>query len=258
MTMETVVHGHPSWADLSTSDVEAAATFYADLFGWTVVRNATDMGEYYIGSRGEREVAGMMAQAPEMAGAPSLWACFFFVEDIDATIGRVSGAGGNVLQQPFEIPGGARVGVVADPGGAMFALISDALQPGPYFSMTVGAVSWFELMTSNTAAAERFYAEVFGWTAAIDDTGDTVYTVFSSEGAQVAGMIATPTHLEGEVPDNWSLYFTVDDCAAAEQRAVELGGRVVVSSKPTPMGPFAVLADPQGAMFQVMEFTSAA
>jgi len=69
-------------------------------------------------------------------------------------------------------------------------------------------------------------------------------------------MIGRPADLPGEVPDSWSVYFTVADCEAAQEKAVELGGSVILSATPTPMGPFAVLADPAGAAFQIMEIST--
>ena len=79
--------------------------------------------------------------------------------------------------------------------------------------------------------------------------------MFSVGDVQVGGMIATPAELGDDVPNSWSVYFTVADCAASEAAARDLGGQVIKGSTPTPMGPFAVIADPQGAVFQLMEFT---
>ncbi len=250
----TAANGLPCWVDLSTADISAAEAFYRRLFDWTVATNQTPMGEYLIGSVGDREVGGMMAQSPETAGSPSVWTTFFFVDDIEATLAEITSAGGSVLAPPFEIPDGARVSVVSDPSGAMFALFSEGTVPGRYFSMVVGAVSWVELMTRRPAEAHAFYHQVFGWEAATDDAGGVPYTVFSLGDTLVGGMIETPAHLPDDVPDTWSVYFTVADCQASVDHAAEMGAQVILPPTQSPMGPFAVLADPQGAMFQVMEF----
>ncbi|MDH3683341.1 MAG: VOC family protein [Acidimicrobiia bacterium] len=243
--------------DLSTPDIEGAQRFYAELLGWELDIQRTPMGEYTVASSGGRQVAGMMAQAPEMAGAPAVWTVFVVVDDMEAILTGVTGAGGAVLQSPFEIPGGARVAVVADGSGAMFALISGGPEPGyPYFSEEVGAVCWAELMSGDVQAATGFYQAVFGWTAETDDTGPVPYTVCNLDGDAVAGMIGRPDDLPADVPDSWSVYFTVADCKDTQSRAVERGGSVILSATPTPMGPFAVLADPAGAAFQIMEMAS--
>ena len=80
--------------------------------------------------------------------------------------------------------------------------------------------------------------------------------VATLDGDPVAGIIGRARDVPAEVPDSWSVYFTVADCTATQSRAVQLGGSVILPATPTPMGPFAVLADPAGAAFQVMEMTS--
>lgn len=245
-----------SWVDLSTPDIEGARRFYAELLGWELATESTDMGDYTVASIGDRQVAGMMAQAPEMAGAPASWTVFVVVDDIEATLARVAEAGGATLQPPFEIPGGARVAIIADGSGAMLALITGGPQPGVYLAEDVGAVGWVELMTRDPGSAETFYRSVLGWTAERADAGGTEYTTFRLGDEPVAGMIRTPDHLPPEVPDTWSAYFNVADCQGTERRAAELGGSVILGATPTPMGPFAVLADPAGASFQVMQMTA--
>ena len=101
----------------------------------------------------------------------------------EATLLQAANAGGAVLQPAFDIPGGARVGVVADPPGAMFAVISGGPRPnGPYFSQRPGAVGWAELLTRDAAVATGFYGAVFGWTAVNDDVSG--YTEFTIDGTE--------------------------------------------------------------------------
>ncbi len=255
--MGNVRSGTVSWVDLATPDIDDANRFYSQLLGWHLDIQQSSMGDYTVASSMGREVAGMMAQAPEMTGTPAAWTVFIIVHDLEATLDRATGAGGAVITSPFEIPGGARVAVVADHSGAMFALISGGPEPEfPYFSEEVGYVCWAELMTSDVKAATEFYQKVFGWTAETDETGPVAYTVCNLDGDAVAGMIARPADVPAEVPDSWSIYFTVADCQEAQSRAVELGGSVILPATPTPMGPFAVLADPSGAAFQIMEMSS--
>lgn len=257
--MSNVRGGTVSWVDLSTPDLEGAQRFYGALLGWELDTQRTQMGEYTVAQSGGREVAGMMAQAPETAGPPAAWTVFIVVDDMEGTLSDANKAGGAVLQPPFEIPGGALVAVVADRSGAMFALISGGPDPGyPYFSEDAGAVCWAELMTCDVQAATGFYREVFGWIAETDDTSPVPYTVFRLQGDEVAGMIGRPDDLPPELPDSWSAYFSVTDCAATQSLAAELGGSIILPATPTPMGPFAVLADPAGAAFQVMEMRSPA
>lgn len=247
-------NGTITWVDLSVPDVEAVHPFYADLLGWTLRVQESPMGSYTVCYSGEREVAGMMAQSPEMAGAPAVWTAFVSVDDLAATLDAVARAGGLVLQAPFEIPGGAHVAVIADVSGAMLALISGGPEPEtPYFLEEPGAVCWAELMTGDVDASMAFYRDVFGWTAETADTGSKPYVVFSRDGLNVAGAIGRTENVPAEAPDSWSVYFAVADCTATATRAAEMGGSILLDATPTPMGPFAVLADPAGAVFQIME-----
>jgi predicted enzyme related to lactoylglutathione lyase len=56
----------------------------------------------------------------------------------------------------------------------------------------------------------------------------------------------------------WSVNFWVDDADAATDRAVQLGGRALVTPYDAPGFREAVLADPQGATFAVSKLTAGA
>jgi hypothetical protein len=55
------------------------------------------------------------------------------------------------------------------------------------------------------------------------------------------------------VPAHWMVYFAVDDTDATAAKAAELGGQVSVPPTDIPPGRFAVLNDPQGAVFSVLK-----
>jgi predicted enzyme related to lactoylglutathione lyase len=251
------INGAITWVDLSTPDVSAAVSFYRELLGWADVEESdTPMGKYYIGKVGERQVGGLMAQSPEMAGTPPMWTTFVYADDIEATVVKVEELGGTILEKPFDIPGDAKVAVVADTSGAMFALFAGPVIEGEYFSRDIGGVSWVELLTRDPAAAEVFYAGLFGWKAETDDSGDTPYTLFKIGEEMVAGMMLMPELVPAEAPSHWAAYFTVADCSDAEAKVAELGGQVLTPTMAIDMGRFAVLADPQGATFHIMEYAA--
>ncbi len=244
----------PNWADLSTPDVDASIEFYRDLLGWEFATEVTDMGDYHVASARGREVCGMMKHPPEMEGAPAMWTVFFHVENIDATVDAIGAAGGRILEPPFEIPNGARVSVVADPTGAMFALISgDTPVDGIWYSMVPGSVCWTETLTRDTEASARFYRQIFGWETASDEGG---YTSFLVDGEMVAGLLPMPDAVPGEAPAHWAVYFTVESCEMTARAAVDLGGSVLREPMSVEIGHFAVLEDPCGAPFDVMDFST--
>jgi uncharacterized protein len=61
----------------------------------------------------------------------------------------------------------------------------------------------------------------------------------------------------GNVPPHWMPYFQVDDCDGSVTKAQELGGRLNVPSTDIEnVGRFALLADPQGALFSIIKMAN--
>ena len=114
--------GHGGWNELHTSDWRAALDFYARHFGWTKAE-AVDMGPmgtYQLFGAGGDAIGGMM----NSPGFPKpAWLYYFNVDDIHAAKARVEAAGGEVLIDPHEVPGGDWIARALDPQGAMFALV---------------------------------------------------------------------------------------------------------------------------------------
>lgn len=252
--MKAPMYGRPCWIDLSTPDVPAASDFYGELLGWTIERFPTGMDDhdYYIAKVGDHDVGGLMESPAGAGGPPPMWSVFIGVEDVDETTTTAVAAGGTLVQAPFDIPE-ARLAVIADPTGAVLGLSSGLDRTGAWLSEEPGAASWVELMTRDPAAAEAFYAQVFGWKAETAETSGTMYTTFLLDGVLVAGAMLMPDEIPAEVPSFWTVYFAVADCEVAARRAVELGGEVVRPTMEIEPGRFAVLADPNGAAFQVMD-----
>ena len=116
--------GEASWLELMTTDAPAAMRFYQQLFGWQP-SEAMDMGEmgtYQMFNRGARMIGGMMNKPREMEHAPSTWAIYFRVADVDAAAERITANGGRILNGPVDVPGGDRILNAMDPQGAPFSL----------------------------------------------------------------------------------------------------------------------------------------
>lgn len=246
------VHGAPSWVDLSTPDVAGSERFYTGLFGWSTATTTGPMGAYTIGSVGSFEVAGMMAHPADMEGRPALWTVFFTVNDAEATLATIDSVEGTIAQEAFEIPGGAHVGVALDPAGAVFAVVSGGPRPtGEYLRSAPGSVAWVELLTREPATMMSFYEQVFHWSPVTDPA--THYVTWHSDGAVAGGMMAMPSEVPVEAPAHWAVYFAVSDCQAIQHRCEQLGGRVLHPATAVGEMCFAVLADPQGATFHVLQ-----
>jgi len=80
------------------------------------------------------------------------------------------------------------------------------------------------------------------------------YTLWKVGDQMVAGGMPMGDEFPAEVPSYWAVYFAVDDADATAQRATELGGTVIRQPSDIPdVGRFAVLADPQGAVFSILK-----
>jgi len=120
-------------------------------------------------------------------------------------------------------------------------------------STQLGRPVWYELMTSDPAAAETFYTKVVGWSSAPFKESPAPYTVFKRSGdVQVAGLMKTPDGMN--MPPFWSMYVAVpnlDEAIAHIKRAggSELSGIIEV---PT-VGRMQMMKDPQGAAFYIIQ-----
>ncbi len=113
------------WNELSTSDLQAASEFYSALFGWRVEPFENSPQPYLGIKNGDANNGGIRELQEPM---PPNWLVYFGVEDLDAALARVSELGGGPVVGPIDIQI-ARIAVVHDPQGAVFALYAGELEP---------------------------------------------------------------------------------------------------------------------------------
>jgi hypothetical protein len=117
-----------------------------------------------------------------------------------------------------------------------------------------GTPSWFELMTPNYTAALDFYPSTFHLDSKVmGDTDEFRYSALvpSGGGEEVAGIMDASAFLPEGSPGQWSIYWDVDDAAAAVAKVRSLGGSIVDDVQQTPYGQIATVADPSGATFRL-------
>ncbi len=111
----------------------------------------------------------------------------------------------------------------------------------------IHSISWNELVTSDTAAAETFYSSLFGWKTVPFSGGEKPYTMWQNGDRCFGGMLATP--MPG-VPTHWLHYVAVESVDESLAKAVGLGASVCLPTTDIgEAGRIAVLKDPQGAVF---------
>ena len=113
-----------------------------------------------------------------------------------------------------------------------------------------GLPCWYELATSDLAGSQPFYTSVLGWTWTDAGMPGMTYMLASADKTMVAGSMQTAP---GQ-PPAWAIYFAVDSCDATVAAATALGAKVVAPPADIPnTGRFAVLIDPQGAAFAILQ-----
>jgi predicted enzyme related to lactoylglutathione lyase len=119
--------GALAWNELATTDMDAATGFYSDLFGWTVTPfEGMEMPYSAIRNSAEHSNGGIRPTMPPES--PPVWLVYFAVEELEAALAKVGDLGGNVLVGSTDI-GMAKIAVVQDPQGAVFALYHGQLEP---------------------------------------------------------------------------------------------------------------------------------
>ena len=121
---------------------------------------------------------------------------------------------------------------------------------------THGAFSWSELMTSDPAAATAFYSALFGWTVQTSDMGTGPYHMVKLGDTAVGGVMGMPPDAP-PMPPHWGCYVTVDSVDDTLAKCTALGGKTLVPAMDVPgVGRMAVIQDPQGAVLNVMAYSS--
>jgi uncharacterized protein len=119
------VPGAFCWNELYTSDLDAAKSFYGQLFGWEWHEFEQSPEPYFVimnqghGNGGVRTLA--------QPGVPPHWLVYFAVEDIESALSKLGELGGESVTGAIDI-GIAKVAVVKDPQGAVFALYAGQLE----------------------------------------------------------------------------------------------------------------------------------
>jgi predicted enzyme related to lactoylglutathione lyase len=258
--------GVPCWVATVQPDPEEAVGFYTALFGW----EASDLmppgsaGSYFLCKLRGRDVAAVVSQHGAPAPPAAIWATHVWVDSADEASRQATDAGGSVIGQPFDSPGGGRMAVLADPSGAVFCVWEPTEHRGAQLVNEPGAWAMSQLYTRDPEGSKAFYGAVFGWdteTFAMGDREISLWRVPGYVGGEpeqpvardvVGAMAPMSSHqFPEDAPAHWSVDFWVDDADAVADRAGQLGGRVVAAPFATPVGRTAVLTDPQGAAFSV-------
>ena len=247
------------WVELGTTDVEAAKKFYTELFGWSI--NDTPAGPdmvYTMLQLEGKELAALyeLQEEQKSKGVPPHWLSYVSVASADEVVVRAKSLGGNVIKEAFDVFDAGRMALLQDPTGATFAVWQPNKHIGARIVNHPGTFCWNELVTNDRDKAGNFYTKLFGWDTKVHEMGPNPYTEFKSGDRTVGGMLQMTKEMEN-VPPHWMAYLAVEDCDKSVEKAKSLGAEIKVPPTTIPhVGRFAVLQDPQGAVFSVIKLSA--
>jgi predicted enzyme related to lactoylglutathione lyase len=242
--------GTPCWFDLMTTDLEAARTFYGDLFGWQFDIGPEETGYYSVALVDGKAVGGIFTMAVDH---PPVWTTYLATGDADATADAAVRAGGTIAQPTMDVMDLGRMTIIQDPTGGTFGTWQAAKRIGAELANVTGTVIWNELTTRGYADAKDFYASVFSYSYTDIGNESFQYSTIESDGKTVGGLGGMPPDVPAAVPPHWRVYFAVDDADESVAKAVSIGAEVLRPAADMPYGRHADLADPQGGRFSVIK-----
>lgn len=271
---ERYIEGVPAWVDSNHADVAAAMEFYGGLFGWEFHDAGTDGRPYQVARLDGGDVAAI-AGLSEGDQNQATWNTYIWVDDADRSAKAVLDNGGRVLAEPFDVGKDGRMAVVTDLEGAAFRLWQAREHRGAQVVNQHGSVVFNDLQVRDIDRAKTFYRGVFDWTTFGFDGSDDFWALpayadhlealnpgfkagFAEAGmagfVEVVGSLNQIPDGDSETPAHWAVTFGVDDTDSAAERAVELGGSLVVEPFDAPPVRATVIADPQGVTFTASQY----
>jgi predicted enzyme related to lactoylglutathione lyase len=233
------------WIELSTNDAAGAKSFYSSVFGWKINDMPIPDGSVYTMLQVDGHDLGALY---ENKAHPPMWNSYVNVANVDETTQRAQENGANVIAPPFDVMDVGRMSVIADPQGASLCLWQAGKTIGATIRGDVNTLCWNELMTPDIEGARAFYKNLFGWNLKISPE----YTEIDLGTTGIGGMMQITPEMQG-MPTAWTPYICVADADATVEKIKSSGGKVYMGPHEIPnVGRFAVCADPQGAMFNII------
>jgi hypothetical protein len=249
--------GKMVWADLTTPDLAAAEKFYGGLFGWTFQRIRAGEVNYAVAMLDGRPVGGMV-EKPIPAGQhqQSAWLTFLATNNVDDGKKVAVSHGAKVLADIKSYPMRGRQCVLSDPEGAVFALLASSSGDTPDYLPATGDWIWSSLHAKDAGTEAAFYQNLLGY---------DVFDLPSDDGLEHV-ILSTDDYARASANDlargsarrhsHWLNFVRVANTAETTAKVVAMGGRVLVEPRVDRHGGMvAVVADPAGAPFGLMEWS---
>ena len=247
--------GKVIWADLVTPDLDGAKRFYGGLFGWQF-RDVESAGkDYSVAFLEERPVAGLVQRTVRNGEQRQpAWLTFIAVKDADAAERMAIAHGAKALSPARTYPHRGRQAVLADPQGAVFAVLASASGDPPDYLAAPGDWIWSSLQTADAGTDAAFYQTLFNYEVfdASSDDGREHVVLSSDDFARASINTLSGDHRH----PHWLNFVRVADMNQAIAKVTSLGGRILVEPHiDNQGGNLALVADPAGAVFGLLEWS---
>jgi predicted enzyme related to lactoylglutathione lyase len=250
---------HPGkviWMELVTPDLLGAQRFYGSLFGWTFKDVSGAQVPYVIAHEDGAPVAAFVQpRTPRSGRRQPQWLPFLATTDVAAVRQKALAHGGSVLSPPRSYPDRGDQAVLADPQGAVFAVLHSTSGDPPDELVDPGEWIWAALLTNDPKESSAFYQGLFGYDVqTLPGGGSGGHLLLSSEDYARASVNTLPPGASREHP-YWLPFVRVADTAASVAKVKSLGGAVIAEPhRDRSGGMVAVVADPAGTPFGLMEW----
>jgi len=249
--------GKVIWLDLVTPDLAGAKRFYGELFGWTFQDVSTGHTPYCVATLNGSPVGGLVQRAigPGERRRPA-WLTFLSAADVEQAERTALVNGGKVLSELRSYPQRGRQAVFADSQGAVFAVLQSSTGDPPDVLAQPGQWIWSSLLANDPDRDAAFYKAVFGYQVFDQIRDDGVeHVLLASNGYARASVNALPPGTSGLHP-HWLNFVRVANMGDSVAKVKALGGQVLVAPHLDRHGGLiAVVADPSGAAFGLLEWT---
>ena len=246
--------GKMVFAELVTPDLVTAEQFYTDLFRWSFQNAYVGKTLFGQASFNGRVVAAIVQKKlPE--GRRPIWLSFMATGDVDKAADLAVEHGAQVLMKPHQIANIGRDALLTDPQGAVFGMLASSSGDSPDVLAQPGEWIWSSLVTPDPETDAAFYKALFGYDElSMPDPQDAKHLILTSENYARASVNPMPAdHPVSRA--RWISYVRVQDVAATTAKVTALGGRIVLAPRVDRQGsPIALVADPSGALFGLMQW----
>jgi uncharacterized protein len=244
--------GTPCWVSLMTHALATTEEFYGALFGWEFTEGPRQPGPSLRARLDGHDVAGI-GQLPADRHLTVSWTPYLASDDVDLTAETVRLCGGTIGVGPLDAADTGRMAIGSDPAGAVFGIFQAARHLDTAIAGGPGAPVWNELVTYETESVAKFYGTVFGYQEEAVEVPGSDFLALAVDGRPVAGIHGVGDAVPRDRGPYWMTYFEVADADKSLRQVTDLGGRVLGPAHDSPHGRVATVADPEGAVFSVIQ-----